>query len=95
MHDIPYEPFIRDRSTEQSRAEEIPGYMEARQVAAEDYGLLRELQDVRKRAGLTQKDVALRIGTTPTAISRLEGLASTYPPCQLFVATPTRSIAMW
>jgi Predicted transcriptional regulator with C-terminal CBS domains len=73
MADIPYEPVLRYRGTERSRTERIPGYMEARQVAAEEFRLLRELLDARKRAGLTQEDVALRMGTTRSAISRLEG----------------------
>lgn len=72
MADIPYEPVLRERVTEQSRAERIPGYKEARQVAAAEFRLLRELLDARKRAGLTQEDVALRMGTTRSAISRLE-----------------------
>jgi DNA-binding XRE family transcriptional regulator len=73
MADIPYEPVLRDRGSERSRAERLPGYIEARQVAAAEFRLLRELLDARKRAGLTQEDVALRMGTTRSAISRLEG----------------------
>ena len=73
MADIAYEPLIRDRDSERSRAATIPGYTEARQEAAAEFRLLSELLDARKRAGLTQEDVALRMGTTRSAISRLEG----------------------
>lgn len=73
MTDIPYEPVVRDRKAERARVEQIPGYGEARQEAAVEFRLLRQLLDARKRAGLTQEDVAIRMGTTRSAISRLEG----------------------
>jgi ribosome-binding protein aMBF1 (putative translation factor) len=38
----------------------------------EDYQLLREMLHARKRAGLTQEDVADRMGTKAPAIARLE-----------------------
>jgi DNA-binding XRE family transcriptional regulator len=73
MADIPYRPVIRDRLTERTRVEQIPGYDQARQEAAVEFRLLRQLLEARRRAGLTQEDVALRMGTTRSAISRLEG----------------------
>jgi DNA-binding XRE family transcriptional regulator len=73
MADIAYEPLIRDRDSERSHVATIPGYTEARQEAAAEFHLLRELLDARKRAGLTQEDVAMRMGTTRSAISLLEG----------------------
>ena len=73
MADIPYEPVARDREAERARVERIPGYVEARQEAAVEFRLLRQLLDARKRAGLTQEEVATRMGTTRSAISRLEG----------------------
>jgi len=73
MADIPYQPVARDRLTERARAEQIPGYTEARGEAAIEFRLLRQLLDARKRAGLTQEEVATRMGTTRSAISRLEG----------------------
>jgi DNA-binding XRE family transcriptional regulator len=72
MADIPYEPVVRDREAERARGEQIPGYVEARQEAAVEFRLLRQLLDARKRAGLTQEEVATRMGTTRSAISRLE-----------------------
>ena len=38
----------------------------------EEYQLLREMLQARKRAGLTQKDVAERMGTKAPAVARLE-----------------------
>jgi DNA-binding XRE family transcriptional regulator len=72
MADIPYEPVARDRKAERDRVQRIPGYAEARQQAAGEFRLLRQLLDARKRAGLTQEEVATRMGTTRSAISRLE-----------------------
>ena len=73
MCELPYEPLSRDRDAERKRVEQIPGYLEARQEAAAEFRLLRQLLDARKRCGLTQEEVALRMGTTRSAISRLEG----------------------
>jgi DNA-binding XRE family transcriptional regulator len=73
MADIPYQPLIRDRFSERARVELVPGYTAARQEAAAEFSLLRQLLAARKRAGLTQEEVAQRMGTTRSAISRLEG----------------------
>jgi len=73
MADIPYQPLIRDRVAERARLDPLPGYREARQEAAVEFRLLKQLLEARKRAGLTQEEVALRMGTTRSAISRLEG----------------------
>ncbi|MCP9840685.1 helix-turn-helix transcriptional regulator [Synechococcus sp. J7-Johnson] len=73
MAELPYEPVLRDRKAERARVEQIPGYVAARQDAAVEFRLLRQLLDARKQAGLTQEEVALRMGTTRSAISRLEG----------------------
>lgn len=37
------------------------------------YALIRELLEARKNSGMTQEAVASKIGTTKSAISRLEG----------------------
>jgi DNA-binding XRE family transcriptional regulator len=50
------------------RPERLAALEEAR---AEDQ-VARELQDLRRRAGLTQKQLAALVGTTPPVISRLE-----------------------
>ena len=73
MADIPYQPLIRDRDAERARLDRVPGYSEARREAAVEFHLLSQLLEARKRAGLTQEEVALRMGTTRSAISRLEG----------------------
>ena len=79
MADIPYEPVVRNRKNERARVQQLPGYQEARQEAAIEFRLLRQLLEARKRAGLTQEEVALRMGTTRSAISRLEGTRKHLP----------------
>ena len=79
MADIPYEPLVRDAAAERARAEQRPGYDEARDDVVEEFRLLRELLMARKRAGLTQDDVAARMGTTRSAISRLEAARKHLP----------------
>ena len=50
-----------------------PGVREAYDALAPEFELARELIAARMRAGLTQADVAKRMGTTQSAIARLEG----------------------
>ena len=44
---------------------------------AEEFALLDELLQARRRAGLTQAEVASRMGTKTPAVARLEGGAET------------------
>ncbi|MFZ9714640.1 MAG: helix-turn-helix domain-containing protein, partial [Vulcanococcus sp.] len=79
MADVTYEPIIRDRQRERVRADRLPGYTEARLEAAIEFRLLRQLLEARKQAGLTQDEVAQRMGTTRSAISRLEAARKHLP----------------
>lgn len=49
-----------------------PAFKSAYDALEEDYQLIREMLLVRKQAGLTQEEVAKRMGTKAPAIARLE-----------------------
>ncbi len=50
-----------------------PSIRAAYDTQAEEFALARELIAARTQAGLTQADVAERMGTTQSTIARLEG----------------------
>ena len=50
-----------------------PSIRAAYDAQAEEFALTRELIAARTQAGLTQADVAERMGTTQSTIARLEG----------------------
>lgn len=49
-----------------------PAVRKAYDELAPEYGIARELIKARSRAGLTQSDVAKRMGTTQSVIARME-----------------------
>ena len=49
-----------------------PAFKAEYDALEEEYKLLREMLQARKRAGLTQEDVAIRMGTKAPAVARLE-----------------------
>jgi predicted transcriptional regulator len=49
-----------------------PAVKEAYDAQADEFALLDELLKARRRAGLTQAEVAERMGTMPPAVARLE-----------------------
>jgi ribosome-binding protein aMBF1 (putative translation factor) len=51
---------------------ERPGYAKAYMALEEEFQLARQLIGARARAGLTQEQLAARMKTTRTVISRLE-----------------------
>lgn len=50
-----------------------PATLAAYQAQAAGFDMARELIAARSRAGMTQSDVAQRMGTTQSVIARLEG----------------------
>jgi len=52
----------------------LPGFREMalRRMAAERSGLVRDLVNMRQEAGLSQTEVAARMGTSQSAVARLE-----------------------
>ena len=67
-----YRPVPCDPAAELSKDLEDPAFREAYEALEEEYAALDAMLNARKAAGLTQEDIAIRMGTTKSAISRLE-----------------------
>ncbi|MHB8869089.1 MAG: helix-turn-helix transcriptional regulator [Thermoleophilia bacterium] len=68
-----YRPVPHDHDAFLERALSRRGFREAYDENEDEYLLLRELLAARAQAGLTQEEVAASMGTTKSAVSRLEG----------------------
>jgi DNA-binding XRE family transcriptional regulator len=67
-----YKPVRIDIKKAISKAKMRPGFTQAWDALEEEYAALEALLGARKMAGLTQEELADRMGTTKSAISRLE-----------------------
>lgn len=76
---MPFRPSPHDHQTFLERAKKRPGFDEAYAALGDEYALVRELLTARSRAGLTQEDVARSMGTTKSAVSRLEAAGKHSP----------------
>jgi DNA-binding XRE family transcriptional regulator len=74
-----YRPVRHQHDAFLARAMKRKGFAAAYAESAGDYALVRELIAARAAAGLTQEQVAASMGTTKSAISRLEGFAGPSP----------------
>lgn len=74
-----YRPVAHDHDEFLVRAMKRKGFAEAYAERADEYQLVRELLAARAKAGLTQEQVAACMGTTKSAISRLEGFGKHSP----------------
>lgn len=72
MVDQKYKPVPLSLKVELAQAFERPGFKAAWDSLEEEYAALSEVLSARKQAGLTQGEVAVRMGTTKSAVSRLE-----------------------
>ncbi|HOE12069.1 MAG TPA: helix-turn-helix transcriptional regulator [bacterium] len=73
MPRIQYDPVPHDHKAFLEKASKRKGFQEAYNALEDEYALAREMLSARSRAGLTQEAVAHRMGTTKSAVSRLEG----------------------
>ena len=62
------------------KAFERPGVNAAYDALADEFAFLDEVLRARAEAGLTQAEVAARVGTTQSAIARLESTTSGHSP---------------
>jgi len=79
MADREYRPVAHDHDEFLARAMKRKGFACAYAESADEYELVRELLAARAKAGLTQEQVAESMGTTKSAISRLEGAGKHSP----------------
>ena len=71
MANTGYKPVPHDAAFKKALLAK-PGVQKAYDALEEEYSTLHVMLDARLAAGLTQADVAERMGTTVSAISRLE-----------------------
>ncbi len=74
-----YQPVAHDHDAFLERALKRKGFREAYDDLKDEYLLARELLAARAQAGLTQEQVAASMGTTKSAVSRLEGAGKHSP----------------
>ena len=79
MAESEYSPVPHDHDRFLARAHKRKGFSEAYDDLEGEYLLVSELLAARKRAGLTQEEVAESMGTTKSAISRLEAAGKHSP----------------
>ncbi|MBM4274434.1 MAG: helix-turn-helix transcriptional regulator [Deltaproteobacteria bacterium] len=72
MTELNYKPVAYDHEAFLKKALKRKEFKEAYKGLAEEYALAREMLAARSRVGLTQEAVAELMGTTKSAVSRLE-----------------------
>jgi DNA-binding XRE family transcriptional regulator len=73
MTELKHSPLTHDHKDFLAKASARKGFQEAYDALELEYQVINQLLKARNRAGLTQDAVAARMGTTKSAISRLEG----------------------
>lgn len=77
--DPKYRPVSHEHERFLEKALKRKGFKDAYEGLEDEYALVCELLRARSRAGLTQEAVAERMGTTKSAVSRLEAAGKTSP----------------
>lgn len=72
-------PVAHDHAAFLARARSRKGFAEAYDALVPKYEVVAQLLRARTKAGLTQDAVAERMGTTKSAVSRLEGAGKHAP----------------
>ena len=72
MSELDYKPVSHDHEAFLKKALNRKEFREAYEGLAEEYALAKEMLAARSRSGLTQEAVAELMGTTKSAVSRLE-----------------------
>lgn len=79
MADLKYKPVTHNHSAFLEKAKMRDGFAQAYEDLAEEYALTKEMLAARARVGLSQEAVAEIMGTTKSAISRLEAVGKHAP----------------
>lgn len=79
MAELNYHPVLHDHDAFLQTAAQRPAFKAAYASATEAYQLVRAMLAARTQAGLTQEAVAEKMGTTKSAVSRLESAGKHSP----------------
>ena len=79
MAELKYDLVPHDQKAFIEKASKRRGFREAYDALEAEYALAHEMLSARTRAGLTQEAVADRMGTTKSAVSRLESAGKHAP----------------
>jgi DNA-binding XRE family transcriptional regulator len=79
MTDLNYKPIKHDHRTFLERASKREGFTGAYESLELEYHIIHQMLQARCRAGLTQDAVAERMGTSKSAVSRLESAGKHTP----------------
>ena len=70
--ELKYEPVAHDHEAFLKKAWKRKGFSEKYEELGDEYDLIKQMLSARARSGLTQEAVAESMGTTKSAVSRLE-----------------------
>ena len=79
MDELKFKPVPHDHAAFIEKANKQEGFKKAYENLGEEYALVREMLAARARVGLSQEAVAELMGTTKSAISRLEAAGKHAP----------------
>jgi DNA-binding XRE family transcriptional regulator len=79
MDDLKFQPVKHDHKAFLGKAAKQKGFTQAYEALELEYQLASQLIKARAKSGLTQEGVAERMGTTKSAISRIEGVGKHTP----------------
>lgn len=79
MAELKYKLVRHDHDAFLKKAKKRAGFRKAYDALEVEYALVNEMLAARARAGLTQEAVAQRMGTTKSAVSRLESAGKHAP----------------
>jgi DNA-binding XRE family transcriptional regulator len=79
MSELKYQPVFHNHEAFLNKALKRKGFRKAYDDLEEEYTLIRQMLTARSQSGLTQEAVAELMGTTKSAVSRLEAVGKHAP----------------